>query len=163
MSAQAPIAKLSGPVAAASDSPGVLRARAAHELFFAVVGPVGAGSSHVARQLTRCLKVATLGGAQFTCEMLKASDVIRASYGSQAEQDAALGPLSPLKKKVAMQEKGDELRISDHAAIAASLIGKIAEASDAMPLLNQMETPVDSGARCNGSMRSGFARPCQVL
>jgi hypothetical protein len=53
MNAQAVAAKSPDPSLPNSDSRAVVRARAAHELFFAVVGPVGAGSSHVARHLVR--------------------------------------------------------------------------------------------------------------
>lgn len=127
MSALPEVLRATGESTSASDSRGLLLSRAAHELFFAVVGPVGAGSSHVARNLVRCLKEAKLAGMPFTCEdPLKASDVIRASYG--ATDLAEVEKLSPLKRKEAFQEKGDALRLHDHAAIAASLIRRIAEA-----------------------------------
>jgi deoxycytidylate deaminase len=110
------------------DARGIIRSRAAHELFFAVVGPVGAGSSHVARQLERCLADSKLRGVPFTCTTVKASDAIRASYGSREASEAALDRLSPLERKVAMQERGDSLRLNDHAAIAAHAVGGIAAA-----------------------------------
>jgi deoxycytidylate deaminase len=163
MSAHAAVATTIRQGAAASDSRGLMRARAAHELFFAVVGPVGAGSSHVARQLTRCLKEAKLNGAQFSCEMLKASDVIRASYGSEAEQAAALGQLSPLKRKVAMQERGDALRIKDHAAIAASLIGKIAKArASAQGAVFTPDAPIEPDGKPRAYVIDSFKHPAEV-
>jgi deoxycytidylate deaminase len=163
MSAHIASAKQPSTTAVASDSRGLLQARAAHELFFAVVGPVGAGSSHVARQLTRSLKEATLGGVPFTCEMLKASDVIRASYGSQAQQDTALGSLTPVKKKVAMQERGDKLRINDHAAIAASLVAKIAEARAlAQGAVFTRETPVEPDGKPRAFVIDSLKHPAEV-
>jgi hypothetical protein len=131
MNAQAAVAKSPDPSLPNSDSRAVVRARAAHELFFAVVGPVGAGSSHVARHLVRCLQEAKLEGAPFACIPLKASEVIRASY--DAAEHAEVEKLNPLKRKVALQERGDALRLKDHAAIAASLIGRIAAAFQAPP------------------------------
>jgi len=107
------------------DSRGLLKARAANELFFAVVGPVGAGSSHVARQLERCLKDCKLQDKTFTCETVKASDVIRDAQGSE-EIVARIAALRPLERKVEMQERGDALRERDHAAIAVSAITRIA-------------------------------------
>ena len=108
-----------------SDSQGLLKSRAANELFFAVVGPVGAGSSHVARQLERCLKDCKLNDRPFTCETVKASDVIRDACETQAVREGVQS-LPPLQRKVAMQERGDALRKRDHAAIAASAITRIA-------------------------------------
>ncbi len=110
---------------ASVDSRGLLRSRAANELFFAVVGPVGAGSSHVARQLERCLKDCKLGDRKFTCVTVKASDVIRSAQES-AETVARIAAMRPLERKVAMQEKGDALRRGDHAAIAVSAVSRIA-------------------------------------
>ncbi len=107
------------------DSQGLLKSRAANELFFAVVGPVGAGSSHVARQLERCLKDCKLNDRPFTCETVKASDVIRDACETQAVREGVQS-LPPLQRKVAMQERGDALRKRDHAAIAASAITRIA-------------------------------------
>jgi deoxycytidylate deaminase len=163
MSAHVAATKPSGTIALASDSRGLLQARAAHELFFAVVGPVGAGSSHVARQLTRSLKEATFGGIPFTCEMLKASDVIRASYGSKSEQDAALGSLTPVKKKIEMQERGDALRITDHAAIAASLIAKIAETrAVAQGGVFTREAPVEPDGKPRAFVIDSLKHPAEV-
>lgn len=162
MSAHAAVAKPTGPKVSAADSRSLLRTRAAHELFFAVVGPVGAGSSHVARQLTRCLKEAKLGGTQFTCAMLKASDVIRASYSSEGEQHGAK-MLSPLKRKVAMQEKGDALRINDHAAIAASLVGKIAEArARAQGAVFTRDAPVEPDGNPRAYIIDSLKHPAEV-
>jgi hypothetical protein len=163
MSAQTATAKPTSPTVSALDSRGVLIARAAQELFFAVVGPVGAGSSHVARQLTRCLKEATLGGVPFTCEMLKASDVIRASYGPKNLLEAALRHLSPLKTKVAMQEKGDKIRINDHAAIAASLIGKIAEArAAAQGAVFRKDAPIEPDGKPRAYVIDSLKHPAEV-
>jgi hypothetical protein len=76
MSVAEKLPQLNAPNSAA-DSRIVIKGRAAHELFFALVGPVGAGSSHVARQLERCIKSTRLGDVPFSCEMLKAGDAIR--------------------------------------------------------------------------------------
>lgn len=105
------------------DSKAVIRGIAANELFFAVVGPVGAGSSHVARQLERCLKDTSHNGSKFSCEILKAGDVI----GDWVKANKIELPNDPLDKKIAMQTHGDEMRKTDHAAIALRLVEKIAE------------------------------------
>ena len=110
------------------DTRSLMRSKATRELFFAVVGPVGAGSSHVARQLARCLKTASHDQVPFTCEMIKASDAIRESYGSTQAFEDQVGNLTPLAKKIAMQERGDSLRESDHAAIATTAVRNIARA-----------------------------------
>ena len=105
-----------------------MRSKSTRELFFAVVGPVGAGSSHVARQLARCLKEAAHESARFSCETIKASDAIRGSYKPPETFTAEMAGQSPLQKKIAMQERGDALREHDHAAIAATIVRFIAEA-----------------------------------
>jgi deoxycytidylate deaminase len=161
MNAQAGTAKSPDPSLPNSDSRAVVRACAAHELFFAVVGPVGAGSSHVARHLVRCLQEAKLEGAPFVCITLKASEVIRASY--DAAEQADVEKLTPLKRKVALQERGDALRLKDHAAIAASLIGRIAAArADAQGAVFTGDAPVEPDGSPRAYVIDSLKHPAEV-
>ena len=132
------------------DTRSVMRSKASRELFFAVVGPVGAGSSHVARQLARCLKEAAHDSARFSCQTIKASDAIRGSYPEHEPFEAAMASCSPLQRKIAMQERGDALRERDHAAIAATAVRYIAEArarAQGMPFIPGEPVPPDGNPR----------------
>jgi hypothetical protein len=161
MNAHATAAKSPDPSLLNSDSRSVLQARAAHELFFAVVGPVGAGSSHVARHLVRCLQEAKLEGAPFSCVPLKASDVIRASY--DAAEQVEVEKLTPLKRKEAFQERGDKLRLKDHAAIAASLIGRIAAArAEAQGSVFRRDAPVEPDGNPRAYVIDSLKHPAEV-
>lgn len=112
-------------VAEGKDSRTVLKEKSAHELFFAVVGPVGAGSSHVARQLERKLLSTQFNGKHFTCKILKASNAIREWGIAHNEYDHALP--SPIDEKERMQGLGDKMREKDNAEIAVSLAKEIAK------------------------------------
>ena len=140
-----------------------MRSKSTHELFFAVVGPVGAGSSHVARQLVRCLKEASHDNAGFSCETIKASDAIRSSYTEPETFEAAMTGLSPLQKKIAMQERGDALRENDHAALAATAVRYIAEArarAQGMPFTPGEPVPPDGSPRAY--VIDSFKHPAEV-
>jgi hypothetical protein len=88
----------------AADSRAVIKRRAAHELFFAVVGPVGAGSSHVARQLERCIKSTRLDEVPFSCEIIKAGEAIR--VWAEKSGRSPLAPTSSIDTKIVMQGYG---------------------------------------------------------
>jgi hypothetical protein len=107
-----------------ANSRSVIKGRAAHELFFALVGPVGAGSSHVARQLDRCIKSTRLGDVPFSCEMLKAGDAIR-EWASKSGRP--LEGTNSIDTKIVMQGYGDEMRRGNNAAVAVDLIKAITE------------------------------------
>jgi deoxycytidylate deaminase len=93
--------------------------------------------------------------------MLKAGDVIRESL--EADQAAVLGRLSPLDKKVAMQERGDKLRLKDHAAIAASLVTKIAEArARAQGTIFSRDAPVEPDGAPRAYVIDSLKHPAEV-
>lgn len=112
----------------AADSSSILKTKAAHELFFAVVGPVGAGSSLVARQLQARLEGTKLGPDYFQCQILKAGDILR--EWAATTKGFKPGSVSGIDAKINMQGFGDELRQSrrDNAAVAVGLVGRIAAA-----------------------------------
>ncbi|WP_026616847.1 hypothetical protein [Ensifer aridi] len=90
------------------------------ELFFAVVGPVGAGGSRVIDSLKR---VGEASGYQ--CEVIKASELIRkwAAQNRSAETISAEKTLSVVEK---LQDLGDEMRRRDSAAVARHVMREIA-------------------------------------
>jgi deoxycytidylate deaminase len=120
MSAAEKVSRSDAPKSA-PDSRVVIKGRAAHELFFAVVGPVGAGSSHVARQLARCIKSTRLGEVPFTCDILKAGEAIR--EWADKSGSPAVAQTSSIDTKILMQGYGDQMRSGgNHAALAVDLI-----------------------------------------
>ncbi|MBB4339889.1 deoxycytidylate deaminase [Rhizobium leguminosarum] len=98
----------------------ILRRSRSRELFFAVVGPVGAGGSRVISSLTRVGEE-----AGYKCETIKASQLIR-----QWATDKNLSNNLPLEKTLTvverLQDLGDEIRSRDPAAVARQVMREIA-------------------------------------
>jgi deoxycytidylate deaminase len=119
---------LSGLPKPRSNSKAVLKQKSAHELFFAVVGPVGAGASHAARQLERKIVTTKIDGMAFTCDVIKAGDAIRAWAEKEGHRFQQNEPAIDLKAR--MQGFGDEMRKErkDDAAVAVDMIERISEA-----------------------------------
>lgn len=90
------------------------------ELFFAVVGPVGAGGSRVIDSLKRVAEA-----AGYACEVIKASELIRAWYRDvqPAEIISTEKTLSVVER---LQDLGDEMRRPDSAAVARHVMREIA-------------------------------------
>jgi deoxycytidylate deaminase len=110
--------------AAGVGSHGAVAEALSSELFFAVVGPVGAGSSRAARALARRLAAAGLPAT-----ILKASEVVRA--WARAAGDDPPGPGTRTLTAVAeMQRLGAALRerSGDNAAVAIGLAQAVARA-----------------------------------
>lgn len=98
----------------------VARSRS-RELFFAVVGPVGAGGSRVIESLKRVSEA-----AGYKCEIIKASNLIREWAADQKPR-----VIVPSEKSLATVEKlqdlGDEVRRRDSAAVARHVMREIAK------------------------------------
>jgi deoxycytidylate deaminase len=90
---------------------------ASKELLFAVVGPVGSGTTSVAEKLEQ-LAASALGTKHVV--RIKASDVIARSL----ENDALKGK-GRLERARLLQDAGDELRKADEAGVGALLIAEI--------------------------------------
>lgn len=97
-----------------------VRSTDSNELFFAVVGHVGSGTTLVAQQLE-----ALLQGLGYQCRILKARDEIT----EWAQKNSLVIPTMPvdsLEKIIDLQDLGDRMRESgDHAAVAAALALRI--------------------------------------
>lgn len=85
-----------------------------NELFFALVGPVGAGSSRAAKTLRRSLEA-----KGYVCEIFKASDCIRTWAASQNKTLPADGSKT-IESITIMQNFGDEWRdiVKDNSIVA---------------------------------------------
>lgn len=109
----------------------VLKNQEAHELIFSVVGYIGSGAGTVAAELK-----ARLVDKGFDVSLLKASAAIRAWA---TETGKSLPPERPLKSDGSgkrekylddvstMQDLGDGMRATDHAAVAVGLVRMIRE------------------------------------
>lgn len=102
------------------DSKTVLAGSHSKELFFAVVGPVGAGASQAMKALERVCK-----SGDYEVELIKASDLIRAWA---SENDHAYPDLSPKTLEVIteLQNLGDSMREHDMAEVAKAAMREIA-------------------------------------
>lgn len=103
------------------DSKTVLAGSHSKELFFAVVGPVGAGASQAIKALERVCKS---GG--YEVELIKASDLIRtwAKDGGLAFPGAAPKTLEVVTE---LQNLGDSMRELDMAEVAKAAMREIAQ------------------------------------
>jgi len=110
----------------AQGSSSVVKGQAANELFFAVVGHVGSGTTRVATLLSEALKAGTLQGGPFQVEILKAREVIK--KWAQEEGETLPGhSVDDIDHAQRLQDLGDAMRLrtQDHAAVARGLIDEI--------------------------------------
>lgn len=96
------------------------------ELFFAVVGHVGSGTSKIAKELEKVLSGRDVGPA-FDVEILKARDELLAWDTKHERRLEGQGQAGTLPYARALQDVGDEMRRerSDYAAVAGALIRRI--------------------------------------
>lgn len=99
----------------------IIRDNAANEFVFAVVGHVGSGTSYVCELLKEALERRDLKGGAFEATILKARDQIRAWAETQGKEvpDEGDKRLSAVER---LQALGDEMRLTDHAAVARALV-----------------------------------------
>lgn len=102
-----------------------LRDLNANELVFAVVGPVGSGTSWVAESLRGVLGNDTY---DMEAQIIKASDVITA-WG-RTRGIAAESEVGAVEKVTQLQNYGDAMRKEDSAAVALELIASIKNKRD---------------------------------
>ncbi len=97
-----------------------LRDLSANELIFAVVGPVGSGTSWISTALAGLLSNEAY---RADVHIIKASEVIT-KWASQ-EKASSLSDGQRLQKVTALQDAGDGMRAQDPAAVALELISSI--------------------------------------
>lgn len=129
-----------------------VEAQCSNELFLALVGPVGSGCSRVAKAMQTALKVKydAMNVADFECVPVKVSDLIR-SWAEGAGKN--IPPLKPktLGAQERMQQLGDEMRNSDHAAVAVAIVQKIKELRAVKQ--NQQQPSKEDSVQPNGKSR----------
>lgn len=108
-----------------------LRGLCANELIFALVGPVGSGTSEIALTLSGILSGTDYG---IDPHVIKASDVITVSPPHDTK----------LKRILGLQNAGDEMRKKDQAALAVKLISKIKEKRDDLDCRSESTIPLSS-------------------
>ena len=104
----------------------LIRSNAANELFFAVVGHVGSGTSEVATLLRNLLEATDLPGGPYDVSILKARDEILA-WANARTHEPPTGPADTLAFTTRLQDLGDTMRheCSDHAAVARAFVQRI--------------------------------------
>lgn len=109
------------PSAEPIDSHRIISDSRSKEMFFAVVGPVGAGGSRVINSLKRACEA-----AGYTCEWIKASDLIREWHVDQRK----ILPSSDEKTLDivrSLQDAGDDMRKGDAAEVIKAVMRDIAQ------------------------------------
>lgn len=114
-----------------------LRELSANELVFAVVGPVGSGTSWVANSLSGVLQNAAYG---IEVHIIKASEVIAAYV--QRNVGTPLDTSSTYAKVTALQNAGDTMREGDPAAVGVELISAIKTTRAARQQAGDIVTPI---------------------
>ena len=99
----------------------VVKAETSGELVFAVVGHIGSGTSMIAQRLAAMLKGKDYG---YHVSYIKASECILEWARSQARPVVSAAPRTRTRLR-AMQDLGDEMRKSDHGAVARHLVRAI--------------------------------------
>ncbi|WP_232293122.1 anti-phage dCTP deaminase [Stigmatella aurantiaca] len=133
----------------ASGAQELLKRQASNELFFAVVGHVGSGTSTVAKKLEEILRDEELSGGAFDVVLLKARSEITEWARRRGKKVESL-ERDNLEHAKWLQNWGDEMREEhgDHTAVATSLIGKIKETRALKQGLPVTDAPVPpDGAR----------------
>lgn len=92
----------------------------ANEIIFAVVGPVGSGTSYVANALNG-LVASKLGSTNIV--RIKASEIIADYLGKEALDSIPKG--NKLARAIRFQDAGDDIRNGDEARLAAMIAGRI--------------------------------------
>jgi deoxycytidylate deaminase len=124
-------------------SQSVVREHASNELFFAVVGHAGSGTTEVAKRLKDVLEAPNQKDGPFEVEIIKAREVIleRAkSDGKQIPPDDRKN----IENTIFLQDMGDEMREHDHAAVARALVSKIRKIR-----MEKQHSPVDDSKPVN--------------
>jgi len=103
------------------DSKAVLASSHSQELFFAVVGPAGAGASQTVKALERVCK-----SASYEVELIKASDLIRIWASENGRRCPSPGT-KPLDVVTELQNLGDAMREHDMAEVAKAIMREIAK------------------------------------
>jgi deoxycytidylate deaminase len=96
------------------------------ELFFAVVGHIGSGTSEVAQQLRGVLSSDAAGPA-YDAEILKARAELEAWDARHRGILRAESRPNKLEVTELLQQIGNDMRVHDHAAVARAFIRKIRE------------------------------------
>lgn len=121
---QSKVAKFPAIKVAAAPSPGdskqILSSLRSRELFFAVVGPVGAGGSRAIASLERACR-----DAEYKPELIRVSDLIKHWAVAQGKDQPSFDRKTLENVKV-LQDWGDEMRAADPAAIARATLAEIA-------------------------------------
>ncbi|WP_180897844.1 anti-phage dCTP deaminase [Martelella soudanensis] len=120
MAKSATVKKLEKKEGPRPDSRSVLANSHSNELFFAVVGPVGAGASQTIRALERVCR-----SGSYDVELIKASDLIRVWAEENSRNLPGLEPKT-LEVVTELQELGDAMREHDMAEVAKAAMREIA-------------------------------------
>lgn len=105
----------------AEDGKSILKKNQAKEIFFAVVGPVGAGGSRAIESLQRACKE-----AGYECDWIKASSIIRA-WAKVNDKPVPHTTEKTLEVVRQYQNLGDEMRKNDPTAVARATLEEIAK------------------------------------
>ena len=146
----------SGP-ADSRDAQAIIKESRSNEVFFAVVGPAGAGGSRVISALERAVRA-----AKYTAVPIKASTCIR-DWATAQGRPLVGGDHKSLEMVTQLQDYGDEMREADRAAVARALVQQIASArARAMKIDYKPGTAVQPDAERRAYLIDSIRHPAEI-
>lgn len=143
-----------------SDSNQAVISEASNELIFAVVGQIGSGTSAVADAFKHILEEQK---PSIPTTIIKARDVIEAWAKGAGKAIPARDGVSSIQTAEVLQDLGDEMRSTDHSAVARALIGKIREArAFAMQVDIEEGKPVIPDGKTRAYILDSLRHPAEV-
>lgn len=139
------------------DAQTIINQSRSSEIFFAVVGPVGAGGTRVMTALARAVQA-----AGFKPIPIKASARIRdwAAKNGQAFPTQDQKSLTAVRR---MQDLGDEMRENDRAAVACEIIKGVASArAEAMEVAFTPGDPVQPDGQKRAFLIDSIRHPAEI-
>lgn len=139
------------------DAKAIIKAHRSFEVFFAVVGPVGAGGSRVMESLARAVTA-----AKYTPIRIKASELIH-EWATKKGEKLPSGGAKSLDTITKMQDLGDAMRKSDSAAVARAIIQRIAESrAKAMSTSYTRGEPVQPDGEKRAYLIDSIRHPAEI-
>ena len=144
-------------ISEAKDSKEVISQSRSSEMFFAVVGPVGAGGSRVIESLKRAREA-----SGYKTEWIKASSLIKQWHGEN-ENPLPTSDEKTLELVEAYQNAGDKMRERDAAEVARAVLREIARRrADATEVAYVRGEPVRPNKERRAYLIDSIRHPAEV-
>ncbi|QSQ23152.1 cytidine deaminase [Pyxidicoccus parkwayensis] len=141
----------------------IVKQHQAYELFFAVVGHVGSGTTTIAEKLKTLLENPTAIGGPYQVCILKARDVIE-EWVKEVGHPPSTADRGTFQYAKYLQDCGDAMREGEHAAVARRLVRRIRRARATMQGIEQpaANQPVEPDGKPRAYIIDALRHPAEV-